>query len=177
LLENLLHISTPEDACYFAFRFGLFKQIEGSSEDGVVQFPRVLYGDLVLSRRQWWVPKVLLPLRKTTDSNLDYFRRVDDWRRGLGLPQRVFVRRHQLDKVLERDISNLKKPLFVDFSAPIMTRMIGRALNTSFDYLSAEEMLPDHRHDFVSDGANPYASEIIIEQACEGRDAASGEPG
>jgi hypothetical protein len=66
--------------------------------------------------------------------------------------------------VLERDISNQKKPLFLDFSAPIMSRMIGRVFNTPFDYLSAEEMLPDHDHDFVVDGDKRYASEIILEQ-------------
>jgi hypothetical protein len=164
LIETLMRFAGIEDPCYFAFRFGLFKRIVDADAPGPVYFPRVRYRDIVLSRRQWWFRKAALLQRLPGEEGLTYFRRIDAWRREQGLPQRVFVRRHQLDKVLERDISNQKKPLFLDFSAPIMSRMIGRVFNTPFDYLSAEEMLPDHDHDFVVDGDKRYASEIILEQ-------------
>ena len=164
LLETLIRFAAIDDPCYFAFRFGLFKRLVDANEPGPVCIPRVRYRDIVLSRRQWWFRRQDLVQRLPGEAGLAYFRRIDAWRRAQGLPQRVFVRRHQLDKVLERDISNQKKPLFLDFSAPIMSRMIGRVFNTPFDYLSAEEMLPDHAHDFVTDGRHRYASEIILEQ-------------
>lgn len=165
LLETLLRFASVEEPCYFAFRFGLYKLVADHGQQEVIRFPRVCYRDLVLSREQWWIPKAQLPQRMPGEASASYFRRIDSWRREAGLPQRVFVRRHQLSKVLDRDISNSKKPLFLDFSAPIMSRMIGRVFNTGFDYLSVEEMLPDHQHDFVSDGDRHYASEIIFEQA------------
>lgn len=167
ILETLLRFASIGEACYFTFRFGLYKRVIDAGEDQVIRMPQVRYRDLILSRRQWWIPKSRLPQRLPVESGAGYLMRLDAWRRDLGMPGRVFVRRHQRDKVLERDISNIKKPLFIDFAAPIMSRMIGRAFNTAFDYLSAEEMLPDDRHDFVGDGQQHYASEIIIEQTCD----------
>lgn len=166
LLENLLRFASIGEPSYFAFRFGLFKLVADQGDGAPISFPRVRYGDVILSRRQWWIPKACLPARCKDQDPVSYFHHIDDWRRRFGLPQRVFLRRHRLDKVLSRDVSNLKKPLFLDFSAPIMSRMIMRALHAGFDYLSVEEMLPDHRDGFVSDGNFRYASEIIFEQAC-----------
>jgi hypothetical protein len=164
-LENLLRLASSEDPCYFAFRFGLHKLVTDRGEGAIVCIPRIRYRDLILSRRQWWIPRRELPQRLAGETAMGCFLKLDAWRRKLGLPQRVFVRRHSLDKVLERDISNNKKPLFIDFSSPIMSRMIGRVLNSDFDYLSLEEALPDHRQRFVSDARCSYASEIIFEQA------------
>ena len=134
-----------------------------SGLDEMLVLPRIRYRDLILSRRQWWIPRHLLPSRRAGEGTLPYFERLDAWRRAHGLPQRCFVRRNSANDALGRDISNMKKPLFLDFSSPIMTRMIGRVFSTEFGVLSIEEMLPDQNHAYASDGKHRYASELLFE--------------
>jgi hypothetical protein len=163
LIEMLLRFGMADAPCYFAFRFGLHKIVTDAGLPAVVVIPRVRYRDIVLSRRQWWIPKTLLPLRAPQEALFEYFARIDAWRREHAIPQRAFVRRHSEDKVLDRDTSNGKKPLFVDFTAPIMSRMIARIFNTPFDMLSVEEMIPDCQDQRATHGGQAYANEILFE--------------
>lgn len=163
LLEMLMRFSMADEPCYFAFRFGLHKLVADSGQRGVIRIPRIRYRDVVLSRRQWWVDQASLPQRAAGEQVAHYFLRLDAWRREHGLPQRVFLRRHQSGKVLDRDVSNGKKPVLLDFAAPIMARMIGRMFGSAFDLASMEEMLPDSEHASAAHGGRRYASEIIFE--------------
>jgi hypothetical protein len=164
LLETLTRISAMSEPCCFVFHAGLLKLVAESEPTAVIRFPRVKYRDLILSREQWWITQSTLPLRRGAESNFAYFLRLDHWRRACGLPQRVFVRRHDVSSGLAGGTGNLKKPLFIDFCSPIMTRMIGRCFNASFSHISFEEMLPDHQHRQVSGGESYFANEIIFER-------------
>ncbi|GGY98823.1 lantibiotic dehydratase [Pseudoduganella plicata] len=163
ILEMLLNLGMADAPRYFAFRFGVHKIVSDAAPREVVRIPRVRYRDIVLSREQWWVPKDQLPVRAAGEDAFAWFSRLDAWRRNHGMPQRAFLRRHHAGKVLERDVSNAKKPLFVDFSAPIMTRMIGRIFNTEFALLSVEEMLPGAHDDRATHEGQRYAHEVIFE--------------
>lgn len=163
LLEQLLQLGMADAPRYFAFRFGVHQVVSDAAPTGVTRIARVRYRDIVLSREQWWVPKACLPVRAAGEEAFAWFRRLDAWRRGHGIPQRVFVRRHDAALVLERDVSNAKKPLFVDFSAPLMARAIGRIFNTAFALLSIEEMLPDAADDRARHDGQRYAHELLFE--------------
>ena len=169
ILELLLRLGMADAPRYFAFRFGVHNAVSAADPREVVRIARVRYRDIVLSREQWWVPKALLPVRAAAEDAFGWFLRLDAWRRTHGIPQRAFIRRHAADKVLDRDVSNAKKPLFVDFSAPIMARMIGRIFNTEFALLSIEEMLPDAQDGRASHAGRRYAHEVIFES--------TGQPG
>lgn len=161
LLETLMRFAMADAPCYFAFRFGLHKRVAdaGAAAGGVVRIARVRYRDLVLSREQWWVGRAGLPQRAHAEDAGRYFLRLNAWRCAHALPQRVFLRRHHAGKVLERDISNLKKPVLLDFASPIMARMIGRMFAAGFDLASFEEALPDPGQA----DAHACATEIIFE--------------
>ncbi|WUR16203.1 lantibiotic dehydratase [[Empedobacter] haloabium] len=163
LLEQLLQLGMAHAPRYFAFRFGVHQIVSDAAITDVTRIARVRYRDLVLSREQWWVPKARLPVRAAGEEAFAWFRRLDAWRRGHGIPQRAFVRRHDAALVLERDVSNAKKPLFVDFSAPLMARMIGRIFNTAFAMLSIEEMLPDATDERARHDGRRYAHEVLFE--------------
>lgn len=164
LLETLTRISALSEPCCFVFHSGLLKLVAESEPVPTIRFPRVKYRDLILSREQWWFARSALPLRHASEGNFDYFLRLDHWRRTCGLPQRAFVRRHDVSNALAGGTGNLKKPMFIDFCSPIMTRMIGRCFNTEFSHISFEEMLPDHQHRQVSGSASYFANEIIFER-------------
>jgi hypothetical protein len=159
LLETLMRFAMAGEPCYFAFRFGLHKLVAERSATGPVRFPRIRYRDLVLSREQWWIARAALPQRALTEDAPAYFLRLNTWRHETGLPQRVFMRRHHAGKVLDRDISNTKKPVLLDFASPLMARMIGRMFGVAFDLVSFEEALPD----VTTIDPDQYASEIILE--------------
>jgi len=164
LLELLVRFSMSEENIYFATRFGIFDKVASSPEQSPVMIPRVRYKNIVISRKQWWFKKSDVPQPVSGESGEDFFLRLDAWRRTSGLNQRTFVRRHMSDKVLDRDISNAKKPMFIDFSSPIQARPLARMLRTEFDYISFEEMLPDHTDSYVLEGEKRFAAEIIFEQ-------------
>ena len=59
----------------------------------VVYRPRVVFGGaLVLARRRWTVPGVLVPRQEAAEDDGDYLVRVDGWRRAHGLPVEGYVR-------------------------------------------------------------------------------------
>jgi hypothetical protein len=170
LLEQLLQLGMADAPRYFAFRFGVHQIVSDAAITDVTRIARVRYRDIVLSREQWWVPKARLPVRAAGEDAFTWFRRLDAWRRGHGIPQRVFVRRHDAALVLERDVSNAKKPLFLDFSAPLMARMIGRIFNTAFALLSIEEMLPDATDERARYDGHRYAHEVLFESTDQAGD-------
>lgn len=164
LLEILMRFSMMEKQSYFAPRFGIYDMVVQRSHLSSVKLPRVVYKDIVVSRRQWWLKKSLIPVKAASESLPEYLLRLDRWRHEMGMPERIFIRRHAKDKVLQRDISNNKKPLFIDFHSPIMCRPLSRLLNSDYDYISFEEMLPDAGDDFMKIDGQRYASEIIFEK-------------
>ena len=163
IAEMLLRFGMSDKPCYFAFRYGFHQFAVENAASRLVMIPRVRYRDIILSRKQWWVPKDLLLFRNLDEDIFSYFNRLDNWRRKHGLPQQVFARRHKTDKIIDRDLSNAKKPLFMDFSSPIMSRMIARVFNSTFDMISFEEVLPDINHDKAGYNGNYYANEILFE--------------
>lgn len=166
-IELLMRFESIGKPCYFAFRFGLYKLVAESDSREVVAFPRIHYGDLVLSRRQWWLRRNHLPDQSRNESGAQYLTRLARWRAELGIPDRVFLRRHQREKVLERDVSNYKKPLFIDFTSPIHCRMITRTFRSAFDWVSIEESLPDACGGALDDGSDAYACELILERSSQ----------
>ena len=65
----------------------------GEPSEAIEHRPRVTYrGRLILARRQWRIPIERFPIKGRKESDADYFVRVLDWRRALGLPEEVFLR-------------------------------------------------------------------------------------
>lgn len=55
--------------------------------------PRITYGGhLVLARRRWSVPGVLLPQRRPDESAADFFVRANRWRAENGIPESAYLR-------------------------------------------------------------------------------------
>jgi len=105
--------------------------------------PRIVYeGRIVLRRRQWVVPARLLPRRGDDEAPLDFFLRVDRWRREHGIPAEVYasiqplpvaagageadeVNGRPLPRRVSRATLNNQKPQYVDFSSPLLVGLFG----------------------------------------------------
>ncbi len=69
--------------------------LEGTAppEPHILYRPRITYeGALILTRKCWFVPSALFPVRSADESSFDYFLRVNRWRKTHGIPCEVFVR-------------------------------------------------------------------------------------
>lgn len=117
---------------------------------GIVKLPRVYLGDRVmLLRRSWEVPPPQLP-RREQQSEFEYFRQLDRWRRGLGLPRTVFVHVRGRSRqpgtpgpappsTVRRDD---KKPQYIDFESPLFGNLFAGLVERCETRLDITEMLP-----------------------------------
>jgi len=143
----------------------------GGRQDGVVRhLPRIVLDDLlVLGRETWIVPRTELPLQGGSESDGDYFRRLDDWRHAHGLPVRVFV---SLLRVVGRPESGAddrsdpaaddRKPQYVSFHDPFLVRLLARLLTRAPGPLVVEEALPAADHMLPLDG-EPRVTEWVLQ--------------
>ncbi|MFF4852185.1 lantibiotic dehydratase [Streptomyces sp. NPDC001194] len=128
---------------------------EGDAQGGVRTRPRVVHGDLVLSRRSWTTTAGGLPVRGAREAGhfLDWQR----WRRAHGLPERVFATVSAGPSALGA------KPQYVDFSSLLSLAAFEPLLRDPGHRVVFREMLPDPGglHTYSEHGA--HVAELAVE--------------
>ncbi|WP_406186671.1 lantibiotic dehydratase [Streptomyces sp. NBC_01006] len=128
---------------------------EGAAHGGVRTRPRVVHGDLVLSRRSWTTTAGELPVQGAQEAGhfLDWQR----WRRAHGLPGRVFATVSAGPSALGA------KPQYVDFSSLLSLAAFEPLLRDTGSQVVFREMLPDHGalHAYSEHGA--HVAELAVE--------------
>ncbi|MFI9724446.1 lantibiotic dehydratase [Streptomyces sp. NPDC052396] len=133
--------------------------------DGLLAEPRVMIGQVTVSRRQWVFPASLVPARAAGESDRRHLLRLAEWLGAHGIPPRCFVRALDPGSVLDGSIWRVKsrKPLYADFANPLLTGVFERLLGNRNQVLFLQEALPDPS-DFPHHGAHgSRATEYIIE--------------
>jgi hypothetical protein len=133
--------------------------------DGVSAQPRVVFERrLVLGRASWIVRTSAIP-RRGRDSAWSYFRRVNDWRERLALPERVFVTIHARGSVgvvngkpASRDD---QKPQYVDFANPFLVSVFDHLLGRAREQVQIFEMLPAPAQ-LPTVGGRPHVAELVL---------------
>ncbi|MFE3582094.1 lantibiotic dehydratase [Streptomyces vinaceus] len=128
---------------------------EGAAQGGVRTRPRVVHGDLVLSRRSWTTTAGELPVQGAQEAAhfLDWQR----WRRAHGLPERVFATVSAGPSALGA------KPQYVDFSSLLSLAAFEPLLREPGHRVVFREMLPDPGalHTYSERGA--HVAELAVE--------------
>lgn len=153
---------------------------EEVKQSEVRRYPRIRFGQVVVSRKKWMVPRALLPLKEAKESDYDFFFRIHEWRMGLELPSRVFIRfvpmtdkenpllsmmdREAAQNAADIDFTDMK-PQYMDFENPLMVRLLGKLIVDGKFGLVIEEMLPDVDQLPVSTEQGSYVSEVIVEMS------------
>ncbi|HEY1835589.1 MAG TPA: lantibiotic dehydratase [Candidatus Saccharimonadales bacterium] len=89
------------------------KKNSDKDKAAIIILPRIVYeGSIILQRKTWEVPYGQLVTRSPGENEWEYFRKVDNWRRQLGMPDEVFVR-------LGPD-----KPQYIDFANPFLVVLL-----------------------------------------------------
>lgn len=132
--------------------------------------PRVRLGSLILARETWFVPETQLPDPAASDS--EFFFAVQGWRAGLGLPEHVFMRLAPAwatfsegtgREATQRRAPVARKPVYVDFSSPIVVRGLRKALRTHAGSVIFSEALPGRGDYSLHAAGDPHVVEIGIE--------------
>lgn len=141
--------------------------------DGVVHYPRVQLGDLVVHREMWKMPRGEFPLRQPAESRASHFLRVQRWREEHGIPQRVFARVDFMgDGGAPPDEpaadagagSPARKPLGVDFSSWYLISLLEQLVLRSSHRIVLTEALPDPGDTWVTDtNGQGFVSELVLE--------------
>ncbi|MEU6164653.1 lantibiotic dehydratase [Streptomyces tanashiensis] len=132
---------------------------EGPAVDGVTRRPRVVHGDIVLSRRSWTADAAVLPVRRPGTDEASWYLEWRRWQHRHGLPDQVFA------TVLREGRRALgAKPVYVDFASPLSL--------TSFDALvdrepgtgvALREMLPAEDALHLTSPQGRHVAELAVE--------------
>ncbi|MEE1751526.1 lantibiotic dehydratase [Streptomyces sp. SP18CS02] len=128
---------------------------QGPSPDGVTSRPRVVHGNVVLSRRSWTTTAGELPAHGAREAvHLLGWRR---WRRAHGLPERVFA------TVSAGAPGGGAKPQYVDFGSLLSLAAFETLLRDPAHRVVFREMLPgpDGLHTYSARGA--HVAELAVE--------------
>jgi len=86
----LLSLGTSEPVLYRPFDPQAWGT-EETSKPSLLRYPRLTFGNCIVRRRGWLIPRSELPLRAATETDFDYFVRVRRWQKQVGLPDEVFA--------------------------------------------------------------------------------------
>jgi lantibiotic biosynthesis protein len=154
--------------------------------------PRLIINDaIVIARRRWTIAKTHLPVRAPNQSDSQFFREIQRWRRQYDLPSQVYMRilvssrqaratpaqsppadaPAQTEKqnpapvkpAADRRPRDFRKPQFIDFESPLLAKLFEYAPGDLTEYsVVLEECLPS------SSSAVPwnherYLSECVLQ--------------
>ncbi|MEM6453513.1 MAG: lantibiotic dehydratase [Acidobacteriota bacterium] len=128
--------------------------------DGAYVLPRMTIGPLVVRRQHWYVQPENVP-DLTACEGAEAFAQLDDWRRRLGLPDRVYL----IEKVANKSMAgDVFKPQLLDFRSPSFMAIFQTALAAAAGrQVVLVEALPDP-DDFPIDGSGePRGLELMLE--------------
>ncbi|WP_244291352.1 lantibiotic dehydratase [Streptomyces subrutilus] len=128
---------------------------EGEARDHVTTRPRVVHGDLVLSRSSWTTTAGRLPVQGAQEAGhfLDWQR----WRRVHGLPEQVFA------TVSAGPSAAGAKPQYVDFASLLSLAAFETLLRDPAHRVVFREMLPDPDGLHVHSARGAHVAELAVE--------------
>lgn len=130
-----------------------------AEKEGVCSLPRITYEtQVVIRRKRWRLRTAAIPKGEHGASAFDYFLRLNSWRIGQGIPERVFLVLRERSftwgtsagqQVSKEGTRDDYKPQFISFETPLLVEMFGRLLDRAGEYIIVEELLPAISHDQI----------------------------
>ena len=123
---------------------------------------RLTLGKAVLQRKRWqFSPKALKNLLGRSADHRAFIK-INDWRRSVGIPSRVFYSEPTGHKVKPF------KPQYIDFESATAVRLFRSSLDEKFQWLGFEEVLPDF--DQLRSWGLDYAIELQLDSLMLGQE-------
>lgn len=142
---------------------------EGPARDNVTSRPRVVHGDVVLSRRSWTTTAGDLPVQGAAEAG--HFLAWQRWRRLHGLPEQVFA------TVSAGPSAAGAKPQYVDFASLLSLAAFETLLRDPQHRVVFREMLPGPGGPHVRSARGAHVAELAVETFTMTTRRAPQEPG
>jgi hypothetical protein len=129
-------------------------------EGSIEHLPRLTVGRLVFRRKRWIVPVSQIP--RSAESEAAAFTAVWNWRRAVGLPERIFWIERLRPKV---EGIKLFKPQFIDFNSPTLVSLLLAGLEgkPEGELTTFEEALPTPEAFPTDDSGEGWGTELTLE--------------
>jgi lantibiotic biosynthesis protein len=147
---------------------------ETTKDRKIFAYPRIwLNNQLVVQRRHWLIHKSLLPRLEDGEDFSDYFLKVQEWRKQIGLPDEVFVMINT-DRFADLSALNINndgpvklgrddyKPQYIHFNNPILLEYMEKMLQKVSYFMRIDEMLPSSEQ-LNGEPGNQFVTETIIQ--------------
>jgi hypothetical protein len=126
--------------------------------DGVMVYPRLSLGRLIILRQRWIIPLDRVPAWSQLED--EAFLSVQRWHRSLGVPTQCFLIEHVTANYTTRKVY---KPQYIDFSSPELVALFLASLATATEPITLEEAAPTPDA-FPQDGQGDRRGvEVILE--------------
>lgn len=131
--------------------------------EGVMVYPRLSLGRLIILRQRWVIPPGRIPAWSQLDH--EAFLAVQRWRRAHGIPTQCFL----IERVTaDYTTRKIYKPQYIDFSSPELVILFLASLATTTEPITLEEAAPTPDA-FPQDGQGDRRGvEIILESLALG---------
>lgn len=139
-------------------------------EEGVALVRRRSIENLVLRRRHWRIEPSRLPAASPGPAG---FAALDRWRRGLGLPEQVYLLESERR---EGGAGEAAKPQYVDFRSPSFAALFLAAVRRAASTTIVVEALPGREGFPVDPEVGPRACEVVLEWLALARPAGKAGP-
>jgi len=132
--------------------------------------PRIIYNNnIIISKKEWKVPKALLPFKNQNEKESEYFSRIQKWCLDLGIPGEVFINltsQNRLPKDKNKPKKNLTnvdyKPQYINFSNPFLVRLFEKSLDKVVENLKVSEMMPGSKQ-LLKINNKKFVSEFVVQ--------------
>lgn len=110
--------------------------------------PRIVYADnIVIRRKTWRVKTAVIPLQDQTETDFDYFIRLNNWLALNKIPKQIFLflrkRAYQVKPDEKREgLHDDYKPQYLSFDNPLLIGMFKKLLSRAGNYVTLEEVFP-----------------------------------
>lgn len=125
--------------------------------DDIMIFPRVTFeSQIIIQRKRWQVKKEKIPLKKSNNSDSEFFIILNEWRKSLLIDNEVFVK--GINNIRNDD----RKPQYINFLNPLCVKLFEKLASRITDSLIIEEMLPNTQQ-LLSVNGKKHVSEFVLQ--------------
>lgn len=136
----------------------------------ILKIPRVdIDNKIIIQRKSWFIPKELLPVKESHESQSSYFIRVNEWRIKNKLPDELFIKivypqeRSDLDEEILKELGRDDyKPQYISFDNPFFVEIFSSACRKIPRTLKLTEMLPNSSQ-LLQFGQGKRVTEFIVQ--------------
>lgn len=131
--------------------------------------PRITYNNIIISKKEWKVPKALLPYKNQNEKESEYFTRIQKWCLDLDIPEEVFINVTSQNQSIDdknkpkKSLTNIDyKPQHINFSNPFLVRLFEKSLDKVVENLRISEMMPGSKQ-LLKINNKKFVSEFVVQ--------------